>query len=210
MGRGLTYVVYKCTCTVTGKSYIGQTSNLPRRLLSHRKAYSGCVAFKNAIAKHGWESFVVEVLHGGVLEDQVDQIEQRLIEDSNTISPGGYNLMSGGHTNRVYSQETIQKMRKAKAGIPLTPEHREKMRKTKIGKPRPPEVRAKMQAIQDQRKGIPRTADVKRKISQTLVGRTIPTEVIQKIRATTQTEEHRQKLRNAWVIRKQKEQHATT
>lgn len=65
--------VYKLTCTVNGKGYIGlSTASFKRRMQGHKsKAHSklrvtGCRALNNAIRKHGWDAFTKEILANGI------------------------------------------------------------------------------------------------------------------------------------------------
>ena len=74
--KGNIQCVYKFTCLVNGKSYIGQTGNLWARLKRHleRKALeNGQADLQRAIRKHGIKNFTFEVL--------IDQKDDMLMKD---------------------------------------------------------------------------------------------------------------------------------
>jgi group I intron endonuclease len=91
-----TYLIYKFT-SPSGKSYIGQTCDLVRREKQHQS--TDCSpAFANAIAKHGFENFLKEILVEGLTLPEANEGESRFIAEYNTMSPNGYNLMEGGNS----------------------------------------------------------------------------------------------------------------
>ena len=57
-------VVYKITCLLTGKVYVGQTrQGLKRRIIEHKRDSSKSRGgIDMAIHRYGWENFTVEVL----------------------------------------------------------------------------------------------------------------------------------------------------
>lgn len=111
------YAIYKHTCTTSGKSYIGQTKNLSKRTEEHKRPSSSCLALRNAIRQHGWESFTTEVLCENLTLDQANTLEEQLIISHQTLYPCGYNLKHGGN-NRSPSNEVRAKISAAKKGIP--------------------------------------------------------------------------------------------
>lgn len=83
--------IYKYT-SPSGKSYIGQTvQSLSNRAGHNGKNYIGCKYFYNAIKKHGWNNFIVEIL-GEFPIEQLNYQERRYIEIFNTLAPNGYNI----------------------------------------------------------------------------------------------------------------------
>ena len=96
-----TYVVYMCTNTTNGKSYVGITrKSLARRRAEHLSSASStrhsCRAFHAAIASHGADKFQWTTLAENVAEDAVDDAEMRFIALHDTFGPNGYNLTRGG------------------------------------------------------------------------------------------------------------------
>src|SRR5437870_856998 len=111
-------IIYKLTAP-NGKGYIGQsTKAFAIRMTCHKSAAAnlgktnGCRVLNAAIRKHGWDNFTKEVLLICPDED-LDLYEERFIAGYGTLVPGGYNLMTGGHSNKVYSAESREKMRLA-------------------------------------------------------------------------------------------------
>ena len=106
------YCIYKLTCSVTGKSYIGQTKNYNQRLKKHRSGNShgsGASAIGPAIKKYGFECFTHELLVEGLILEEANDWEPIYIELYDTICPRGYNLRGGGH-NGEHHIETKRKI----------------------------------------------------------------------------------------------------
>lgn len=153
------YIIYKHTCTTTGKSYIGQTKDYKARTWSHTRSYSRCSAFRNAVQKYGWNAFTSEVLLEGLSQDAANQYEEELIATHGTLAPRGYNLVPGGrnhsHTAETrlklsqrfkppVSEETRTKLRKAREGYRHSEETKQKMTKTRTGRRHSEEAKANM------------------------------------------------------------------
>lgn len=117
----LEFVLYRVTCNVTGKSYIGQTCQKLRMRWNHHKHMartkksSGCSALHAAMRKYGIEAFKIEVIATYATQDAINEAEASRIASENTLAPNGYNLKAGGR-NSKHSPETIAKM-KAKARL---------------------------------------------------------------------------------------------
>jgi len=88
------FLIYKITHNTTGKTYIGQTKNLNKRLSQHKrykKSYIG-----KALRAYGIESFTVEIVYIAHTKDMANRYEQHYIKYFNSLVPNGYNLNSGG------------------------------------------------------------------------------------------------------------------
>ena len=125
------YIIYKHTNTISGKSYIGKTIHgLNVRWKSHistakNKSYNS--HFHNAIRKYGVETWEHEILFVSFLKDDdyLYEIEEELIQQYNTVK-NGYNILFGGSGTgsgennpfygRTHSEETKQRMRDSKKG----------------------------------------------------------------------------------------------
>lgn len=94
-------VIYKITNIINNKEYIGQTTrNISERWREHKSKSSPSdgTYLHNAIAKYGYENFVIE---------EIDNCEDSLLNDkesewitiANTYYPYGYNLTAGGEGN---------------------------------------------------------------------------------------------------------------
>ena len=214
-----TYSIYKFT-SPSGKSYIGQTCDLKRRFASHQKT-TGCAAFSNAIKKHGFENFSLEILRCDLTLDESNYLENKYIIDMGTLSPSGYNLTTGGD-NYMASEETKKKQSKAKMGKEKSKETKKKM--SEYAKNRSP---LHEQKILEKSKS-PRSDETKRKISESHKGKKLSDEhraklsVAQKNKAPASeetrkrmsvaftgrvvSEETKEKIRKSWEIRKQKKE----
>jgi len=104
--------IYKITNTVNGKSYVGQTTTtVDIRFKSHARS-KACRALAEAFKKYGKNSFKVECLAEAETREDLDHMERLLIEQHGTLSPGGYNLRTGGNGNGTFSAES-KKLRSA-------------------------------------------------------------------------------------------------
>jgi hypothetical protein len=97
----------------SGKIYIGQTTNLKRRLRAHKNSPKrkdvGCPALTPAIKKYGWESFTIDILFEGT--DNLlplDYSEKYFINLYKSNQPHrGYNLTTGGQLSEGYSAKKV-------------------------------------------------------------------------------------------------------
>ena len=119
----------------SGKSYIGQSVNLQKRkcaFLCFGDIYGGqkinC-ARKKYNHKSLWDYKVLEYCD----VDDLDEREEYYISLYNTIN-NGYNCESGGHENKIVSDESKHKMSEAKKGNHLTKEHKRKLSEAMKGK----------------------------------------------------------------------------
>ena len=156
-------VIYKITCLINRKIYVGQTINFKRRINQHKRDSS---KFRNgidaAIAKYGWENFSVEVIEKCPVE-QLNEREIFWIRELNSKYPNGYNLTDGGrnfcgyvptpelrallskiHTGRKASKETCAKRSASLKGHPVSIATRQKLSKSHTGKVMSAKARANM------------------------------------------------------------------
>ena len=114
-------IIYKWTCNVNGKSYIGQTTNEKQRereFLSENKPYAG-EKINNARKKYGlsngiWTKTVLKRLwckdgKENELRERLNYWEKYYVELYDSIN-NGYNITNGGDCN--FSEEVILEMRK--------------------------------------------------------------------------------------------------
>ncbi|RWZ87232.1 MAG: GIY-YIG nuclease family protein [Hydrotalea sp. AMD] len=116
------YLIYKFT-SPSGKSYIGQTNNLPKRISSHRSKHSKCTIIHRAIQKYGWKNITVEILAENLASHQANLLETQYIQQYNTLVPDGYNLNTGGDV-RVPSDLLKQKISRGRIGVRLSIDNR--------------------------------------------------------------------------------------
>lgn len=122
----------------SGKSYIGQSVNLQKRkcgFLCFGNIYGGEKinrARKKYNHKSLWNYTILEYCD----IDDLDEREKYYISLYNTIN-NGYNCESGGHENKIVSDESKQKLSEAMKGNHLTKEQKRKMSEAKKGENNP-------------------------------------------------------------------------
>lgn len=187
-------IIYKITCLVNKKLYIGQTiRSLKARWASHISD-SGCKnstsKLHRAIKRYGSDQFEIEIIEECIDQEALDSKEVYWIDHYKSISQG-YNILSGGksgftgfnHTEkakkristalkgRVVSEETRKKHSeriKAQGGIP----------NFELGRQR---FRERVKETGSPKKGISVSEDQKKKQALTMTGRLHSEETKQKI-----------------------------
>ena len=66
---------------------------------SKTRLKDGCVALNAAILTHGWDNIEKKVLVY-CMKDRLDIAEEKMINVFNSLEPNGYNLLSGGNSNK--------------------------------------------------------------------------------------------------------------
>lgn len=126
-------LIYRVKNKENNKVYIGQTiRSICERWNGHcSSAKRGANnLFHNAISKYGKDAFIVEELAKADNQDQLDQLEKFYIEINNSLHPNGYNLKTGGSNGVIYSDESKEKMSKAKIGKIASETTKQKMSKS--------------------------------------------------------------------------------
>lgn len=113
-----TYYVYKITCLVNGKVYIGQTIQpIRQRFKRHiRDAVKGKLntKFACAIRKYGEENFTIELLDDSATsQEELTQLEYKYIKEYNSVKDG-YNSTDDMHKcgGNTYKNIDITETRK--------------------------------------------------------------------------------------------------
>ena len=177
------YKVYKYTCKVNGKVYIGQTKkSLKRRANSNGSGYVQCPHFGNAIKKHGWENFVCEILEDNLTLEEANELETKYImEYDSTNDKKGYNISFGGG-NKSMPEITKKKISESNKGKYLSEETKRKLSESLKGKV--PWIKGKKHSEESIRKlseshkgktpwnkGKKMSEETKRKLSESLKGK---------------------------------------
>jgi len=158
-------IIYKTTCNINNKIYIGQSK--------HKKcSYFGSgKLLLLAIKKYGKENFSKEILiEGHFSQKELDELEVKYISEFNSTDLNrGYNIEKGGYGNtekqnmrisqsnkgRILSDESKTKIANSKRGKTLSIETKNKMSNSKKGN--------------SNRKGIKHKEEDKIKISNSLI-----------------------------------------
>lgn len=109
-----------CHISPSGKRYIGVTSKKPEKRWNYGYGYHGNSHFERAIRKYGWDSFQHIIMLEGLTMEEASEMEIALIQKyDSTNKEKGYNISLGGiNEGQVFSQETKDKISKAKRGKP--------------------------------------------------------------------------------------------
>jgi len=120
----MTLKIYKITCLINNKMYIGQTQyELRERLQQHlRKAkkslvtkrWGVCPKLFAAINKYGPENFTIEQIDTAVDRNELNKKEEYWIRELNTLNDG-YNASCGGD-NLILTSESRKKISLSKMG----------------------------------------------------------------------------------------------
>ena len=103
-------IIYKIT-SPSGKVYIGQTvRSFEERIRQHKRRSSNCTLLKNAIQKYG-DQMKYEIIEEDILREQLDKREVHWISHFNSLAPDGYNLDSGGNSNKEFTEELKNRVR---------------------------------------------------------------------------------------------------
>ena len=133
--------IYKITCLINGKAYVGQTrQSFKRRITEHKRDSSkGRPGIDAAIAKYGWANFTAEIIEVCPVE-MLNEREMYWIAKLNSKVPHGYNLTDGGDGGRGCSP-SAETRAKISAKLKGRPAHNKGVKHTA-------EARAKMSAAQ--------------------------------------------------------------
>lgn len=211
--------VYLATNCITGKRYVGQTTQ--RVTTRWKRHVSDALGVKqrphplhNSIRKHGSDAWRVEVVAECASYDALNLREATEIAALGTTHPNGYNLKPGGN-NAGHHEETKRKIAEALRSVSLPLAQREKMHRSALmrkqtpaqlagfakgralsaarkglpGTPSSPEARAKMSVA---RAGVPKSPAHRAAIGAAHVGMKRSPEAIANMKA-------------AWVARKQRQ-----
>ena len=104
--------IYIIKNDINNKVYIGQSINIHKRIQEHfwksicQKDISYNSALHSAIRKYGKEHFYWEILEE-CDASLLDEREKEYIKQYNSISPNGYNILSGGQQYRAELNKCI-------------------------------------------------------------------------------------------------------
>lgn len=221
--------IYKFTCLINNKVYIGKSVNLYSRINDHRrcsKKERGNCYFENALIKYGWESFDVDILE--VFEDfNKDQDNDRLLFiESEYIKLFNSSDKNKGYNVCKYSMDStgipkpprsdthranMSIAKKGKLNGPHRKESIEKMSLSKLGKKRPEFSEEWKQNIGKGHVGLVMSEETREKISLAHKGKPKSKEAVEKMRQSLtgrkHSEETKKKMSESQKGRKLSEEH---
>lgn len=162
-------LIYKITCKLNDKNYVGKTTrSLEERIAEHLRN-SRTSYIDRAIQKHGLEKFSVEIIETCEMLEQLNEREIFWIRELNCKNPNGYNLTDGGEgtARRIVSDETRRKISKARTGRKsqsLSEEHRKKISRANKGLKRSEEYCRNISERQYGTKRKPHSEETRRKL----------------------------------------------
>lgn len=175
--------IYRITCTITGKFYIGSAINLHQRQRDHfsalRRNGHPNRKLQHAWNKHGEHSFIFEVLELVLIPDLLTAREQYWFDKLKPFGRKGFNLvpLAGSNLGMKASAETREKLRNSHLGQPghwagkkRSPETIRKVSASKLGKPSP------------RRPGYTHSPEHREKLRQANLGKKQRPETIEKYR----------------------------
>ncbi|SRR6266567_1703233 len=170
--------IYKITCTVTGKFYIGSAINLRMRQQTHWNTLTQGVHhnrhLQNAWNKYGLDAFTFEVLELVLLPEMLTAREQYFLDTLNPFGKRGFNIdsVAGSSLGVKRSPETNERNRQSQTGKKQSPATLEKKRQLmlgntisrgrpphNLGKKTPPETCEKLRAQHLGMKASPETIE---------------------------------------------------
>jgi group I intron endonuclease len=185
--------IYKLTCIINGKTYIGKSVNFYNRFSAHKyseKKLNGSYRLQRAIIKHGWNSFNIEILEEFPVFDKLKDNEKLLEKESyyielfdSTNPQRGYNTckFSRDRTGVNHSEETKQKISLANLGRkrePMSEETKKRMSQSALGKVFSEETREKLRQAN---LGKTLSEEHKEKLRLVNLGKTISEETRKKL-----------------------------
>ena len=224
--------IYKLVCNTNGKIYIGKSTNIYKRINRHKNS-PNCIdnryLLQNAIIKHGWDSFSVEILEIFENFKSSDDNEYLLDRESYYIRHFESNDLDKGYNICEYSTDTggkplsedhKEKIRKSLLGRVFTEDHKEKIRRSQLGKKLTDECKEKLkeintgkkhseetkEKIRNARLGKKHSDETKQKIRELKLGKPRSEETKTKLTGKKHSEETKEKIRQSSLGRKHSEE----
>ena len=133
----MTCGVYQILSVISGRSYVGSSQNIEKRLVWHRhilrKGRHHSAALQAAWRKHGEENFSYSILEECSKED-LAVAEKSWMDKLGALAPSGYNVCpnTDGIRGYTHSEITKQKMSEAAKRVASDPEERKRRRERAV------------------------------------------------------------------------------
>lgn len=164
-------IVYKCTCNINDKVYIGVTINsLLKRITQHRSCSknNSTLQFHNALRKHGFENFSWGILYETNSLEELFALEIYFISGYNSYGERGYNSTPGGEI-----PEPMKGDKNGMFGKTHTEEIKQLLRELHKGK------------SWEEQFGVEKANEIKQKLSNSHKGRKNSEETLEKMRKSS-------------------------
>lgn len=163
--------VYSITNIINDKKYIGQSVDIYTRWSNHKSALRnnrhGNKHLQNAWNTYGEENFIFDILSVCDVKD-IDTVESEFIKLFNTMDESfGYNMESGGHENKILSEESRRLISDKHKGKNLTDEHKAKISASGKGRICSDDTKNK---ISKALIGVKRSVETRKKLSEGRTG----------------------------------------
>lgn len=139
--------IYRITCTVTGKIYIGSAVNLWKRRKDHRHHLAQGIhknpKLQAAWNKYGKDTFSFDILELVLVPEMLTAREQYWFDALKPFGNKGFNIarVAGSNLGMKHTPESIARIKASKTGKPgnrkgakATPETIDKLKKSHLGK----------------------------------------------------------------------------
>lgn len=215
--------IYIIVNTWNGKGYVGQSVDMTRRLRSHRRKLR-IGQHSNPHLQAAWNKYGESAFQFDILcecpETDLDALEEHYMTEFHTLNTDhGYNLELVVQGSKRHSQESKDKIRAAKIGVPKSPEEVARMRTLRLGVIPSPDAIAKGLAtvkaqkdagLWEHKPGKPMSTEARSRLSQRHTGRKMDLDVVAKRSETRRnmhlhpvvSDETREKLRQAMLGKK--------
>jgi group I intron endonuclease len=161
--------IYKITCPLSDKTYIGSAVNIENRWAAHRSRLNNN-KHENAHLQNAWNKYGEELFNFFVVENVEDPIQLIVTEQKwidSFLPEMLFNIcLTAGSPIRKLTEETKQKIRKSNLGKKRTQKTCKNISESKMGHVVSEKTRQKMS---DAAKGRQHTPDAKQKIADSLV-----------------------------------------
>ena len=101
---------------INNKKYIGITSRSIIIRFQEHCSHNQTLIY-DAVKKYGKENFKIEILEDKITKDDIDEKERYFIKFYDTLIPNGYNLSTGGISNKDLNEETKERLSEMNMGI---------------------------------------------------------------------------------------------
>lgn len=164
--NGYFYYVYKTTCVITGRFYVGQ-----HRTTDLDDGYLGSgVRLLKSVKKHGHDAHHREILEFCKDDESLNLCEAKFVNIDVMNHPLCLNLKTGGDLFK-HSEDTRSRIAKKNRDRMKDPIMLDKIRKSKIGVPMSESAKQKMKDAALSRPRQKHTEETKKKIKQALIGK---------------------------------------